>query len=58
MTSDQRFMVGLAAGVAAAFVGARIFRERRAIDFGGRVVVITGGSRAPGACSKRSITGR
>ena len=41
MTSDQRFIVGLAAGVAAAFAGARILRERRAIDFGGRVVVLT-----------------
>jgi NAD(P)-dependent dehydrogenase (short-subunit alcohol dehydrogenase family) len=55
MTSDQRFMVGLAAGVAAAFVGARIFRERRAIDFGGRVVVITGGSRGLGLVMARQL---
>ncbi len=55
MTSDQRFMVGLAAGVAAAFVGARIVRERRAIDFGGRVVVITGGSRGLGLVMARQL---
>jgi NAD(P)-dependent dehydrogenase (short-subunit alcohol dehydrogenase family) len=58
MTSDQRFMVGLAAGVAAAFVGSRILRERRAIDFGGRVVVITGGSRGLGLVMARQLAAR
>jgi NAD(P)-dependent dehydrogenase (short-subunit alcohol dehydrogenase family) len=56
MTSDQRFLVGLAAGVAAALAGARIMRERRAIDFGGRVVVITGGSRGLGLVMARQLT--
>ena len=47
MRSDQRFMVGLAAGVAGMLAAARIARERHTIDFGGRVVVITGaGERA------------
>jgi len=55
MTSDQRFIVGVAAGVAAAFVGARLMRERRAIDFGGRVVVITGGSRGLGLVMARQL---
>jgi NAD(P)-dependent dehydrogenase (short-subunit alcohol dehydrogenase family) len=58
MTSDQRFIVGLAAGVAAAFVGSRILRERRAIDFGGRVVVITGGSRGLGLVMARQLAAR
>ena len=58
MTSDQRFIVGLAAGVAAAFVGARILRERRGIDFGGRVVVITGGSRGLGLVMARKLAAR
>jgi NAD(P)-dependent dehydrogenase (short-subunit alcohol dehydrogenase family) len=58
MTSDQRFIVGLAAGVAAAFVGARIVRERRGIDFGGRVVVITGGSRGLGLVMARKLAAR
>jgi NAD(P)-dependent dehydrogenase (short-subunit alcohol dehydrogenase family) len=58
MTSDQRFMLGVAAGVAAAFVGSRILRERRAIDFGGRVVMITGGSRGLGLVMARQLAAR
>ena len=58
MTSDQRFIVGLAAGVAVAFAGARILRERRGIDFGGRVVVITGGSRGLGLVMARKLAAR
>ena len=38
MTSDQRFIVGLAAGAAAVLAGARIARGRHAIDFAGRIV--------------------
>ena len=55
MTSDQKFVVGLAAGVAAAFVGARLARARHAIEFGGRVVVITGGSRGLGLVMARQL---
>jgi NAD(P)-dependent dehydrogenase (short-subunit alcohol dehydrogenase family) len=55
MTRDQRFIVGLAAGVAAVFAGARVLRARRAIDFGGRVVVITGGSRGLGLVMARKL---
>ena len=58
MTSDQRFIVGLAAGAAAVFAGARILRERRGIDFGGRVVVITGGSRGLGLVMARKLAAR
>ena len=45
MNSQQKFLVGLAAGASAAFAGSRMIRRGRAIDFAGRVVVITGGSR-------------
>jgi NAD(P)-dependent dehydrogenase (short-subunit alcohol dehydrogenase family) len=58
MTRDQRFIVGLAAGVAAVFAGARVLRARRAIDFGGRVVVITGGSRGLGLVMARKLAAR
>jgi NAD(P)-dependent dehydrogenase (short-subunit alcohol dehydrogenase family) len=58
MRSNQRFIVGLAAGMAAIFAGARIARERRAIDFAGRVVVITGGSRGLGLVLARKLAAR
>jgi NAD(P)-dependent dehydrogenase (short-subunit alcohol dehydrogenase family) len=48
MDSRQKFMLGAAAGAVAAFVASRAARSRRAIDFSGRVVVITGGSRGLG----------
>jgi NAD(P)-dependent dehydrogenase (short-subunit alcohol dehydrogenase family) len=48
MDSRQKFMLGAAAGGVAAFVASRAARSRRAIDFSGRVVVITGGSRGLG----------
>jgi NAD(P)-dependent dehydrogenase (short-subunit alcohol dehydrogenase family) len=53
--SDQKFIVGLAAGVAAAFAGSRVARNRHLIDFGGRVVVITGGSRGLGLVMARKL---
>jgi NAD(P)-dependent dehydrogenase (short-subunit alcohol dehydrogenase family) len=55
MTADQKFIVGLAAGAAAAFAGARLLRNRHAIDFGGRIVVITGGSRGLGLVMARKL---
>jgi NAD(P)-dependent dehydrogenase (short-subunit alcohol dehydrogenase family) len=53
--SGRNFFVGLSAGLAAAFAGARVLRGRRAIDFGGRVVVITGGSRGLGLVMARQL---
>ena len=53
MTNDQKVLAGLAAGVGALLVGARIARSRRAIGFDGRVVVISGGSRGLGLVMAR-----
>jgi NAD(P)-dependent dehydrogenase (short-subunit alcohol dehydrogenase family) len=58
MTRDQKFIAGLAAGVAAVFAGSRIVRARHAIDFGGRVVVITGGSRGLGLVLARKLAAK
>jgi NAD(P)-dependent dehydrogenase (short-subunit alcohol dehydrogenase family) len=58
MTNDQRFIVGLAAGAAAVLAGARIARGRHAIDFAGRIVVITGGSRGLGLVLARKLAAR
>jgi NAD(P)-dependent dehydrogenase (short-subunit alcohol dehydrogenase family) len=58
MTSNQKFIAGLAAGMAAAFVGSRIARARNAVDFAGRVVVITGGSRGLGLVLARKLAAR
>jgi NAD(P)-dependent dehydrogenase (short-subunit alcohol dehydrogenase family) len=55
MNSQQKFLVGLAAGAAAAFAGSRMIRRGRAIDFAGRVVVITGGSRGLGLVIARRL---
>ena len=46
--SQQKFLFGLAAGAAAVLAGNRLARNRHAMDFAGRVVVITGGSRGLG----------
>ena len=58
MTRDQKFLAGLAAGVAAAFAGSRLARARHAIDFGGRIVLITGGSRGLGLVMARKLAAR
>src|SRR6185437_1246898 len=55
MNNQQKFLVGLAAGAAAAFAGSRLRRRARAIDFAGRVVVITGGSRGLGLVVARRL---
>lgn len=47
-------MLGLA-GVAAALVASRVVRERHAVDFRGRVAVITGGSRGLGLVLARKL---
>lgn len=55
MTSQQKFLMGVAAGAAAMVAGNRLVRRRRAIDFDGRVVVITGGSRGLGFVLARQL---
>src|SRR5262245_16705598 len=55
MNSQQKFLVGLSAGAAAAFAGSRMVRRGRAIDFAGRVVVVTGGSRGLGLVIARRL---
>jgi NAD(P)-dependent dehydrogenase (short-subunit alcohol dehydrogenase family) len=53
--NHQKFVLGLAAGIAGAMAGARLIRRRRAIDFNGRVVLITGGSRGLGLVMARQF---
>lgn len=48
MNRQQQFLVGVAAGALATVAAARVARTGRAIDFAGRTVVITGGSRGLG----------
>ena len=48
MRREQMFLAGILAGAGAALAATRLARARRAVDFGGRVVVITGGSRGLG----------
>lgn len=55
MNSQQKFLVGLTAGAAAAFAGSRMIRRGRGIDFAGRVAVITGGSRGLGLVIARRL---
>ena len=55
MTRDQKLLAGLAAGVTAAFLGSRLARARHAIDFAGRNVLITGGSRGLGLVMARKL---
>jgi NAD(P)-dependent dehydrogenase (short-subunit alcohol dehydrogenase family) len=55
MNSQQKFLLGVAAGAAAVMAGARALRSRHAIDFNGRVVVITGGSRGLGLVIARQL---
>lgn len=55
MTTGQKWMLGAVAGAAAVLAGAHGARQRRAIDFGGRVVVITGGSRGLGLVLARAF---
>lgn len=55
MNREARFVVGLAAGAAAVFAAARAVQRRAAIDFAGRTVVITGGSRGLGLVIARQL---
>ena len=55
MTREGSFWIGMAAGAAALLGAARLARERHAIDFEGRGVVITGGSRGLGLVLARQL---
>lgn len=55
MNSQDKFLLGLAAGAAAILAGRHAMRQTRAIDFAGRVVVITGGSRGLGLVIARQL---
>lgn len=55
MNSRQKFLLGMAAGAVGALAGLRVARSIRAIDFAGRVVVITGGSRGLGLVIARQL---
>lgn len=57
MNREQRFLVGAAASVLAVLAGRRALRNRRAIDFNRRVVVISGGSRGLGLVMARQLAG-
>jgi NAD(P)-dependent dehydrogenase (short-subunit alcohol dehydrogenase family) len=48
MRREQMFLAGIVAGAGAALAATRLVRARRGVDFDGRVVVITGGSRGLG----------
>ena len=51
----QRSLAVAAAGLGAALIGRAVARRRRAIDFAGKVVVITGGSRGLGLVLARAF---
>ena len=55
MNSQQKFLLGVAAGTIGALAGSRLARRARAIDFADRVVVITGGSRGLGLVVARQL---
>jgi NAD(P)-dependent dehydrogenase (short-subunit alcohol dehydrogenase family) len=55
MKNEQKFLAGVVAGAAAAVLGARLARARRRVDFAGRGVVITGGSRGLGLVLARQL---
>ena len=54
-TPGRGLIVAAAAGLAAAFMAARVARRRRGISFAGRVIVITGGSRGLGLVLARQF---
>jgi NAD(P)-dependent dehydrogenase (short-subunit alcohol dehydrogenase family) len=55
MNTDQKVLLGVAAGAMAAIVGGRLARTRRTFDFYGRHVLITGGSRGLGLVLARQF---
>ena len=55
MERKQSLLLALAGAAGAAMAAASVMRARRALDFGGRVVVITGGSRGLGLVMARQL---
>jgi len=55
MTRNQKFLFGALTGAAATMLVARGMRNRHGIEFAGRVVVITGGSRGLGLVMARQL---
>jgi NAD(P)-dependent dehydrogenase (short-subunit alcohol dehydrogenase family) len=55
MTRDQKFLLAAAAGGAAVFAASRALRNRHAIEFRDRVVVISGASRGLGLIMARQL---
>lgn len=55
MTSQQKFLLGVIAGAVGALAGRQLVRRTRHVDFNGRVVVITGGSRGLGLVLARQL---
>jgi NAD(P)-dependent dehydrogenase (short-subunit alcohol dehydrogenase family) len=55
MRKERKFAFGVAAGAAAVLAGRQVARSRHAIDFRGRTVVITGGSRGLGLVMARQF---
>ena len=55
MTRSQKFLFGTLTGTAAAMLVARGMRNRLGIEFAGRTVVITGGSRGLGLVMARQL---
>jgi NAD(P)-dependent dehydrogenase (short-subunit alcohol dehydrogenase family) len=55
MTREQKLVLGALTGIGAALATGRMVRSRRAIDFNGRTVVITGGSRGLGLVLARQF---
>ena len=55
MTRQQKLMLALGAGAAAMLAARRGLRNRHAISFEGRVVIITGGSRGLGLVLARQL---
>jgi NAD(P)-dependent dehydrogenase (short-subunit alcohol dehydrogenase family) len=56
MTNQQKFLLGVIAGAAGALAGRQLVRGTRQIDFNGRIVVITGGSRGLGLVIARRLS--
>jgi NAD(P)-dependent dehydrogenase (short-subunit alcohol dehydrogenase family) len=55
MTNQQKFLLGMMAGALGALAGRQLVRGSRQVDFNGRVVVITGGSRGLGLVIARQL---
>ena len=55
MTNEQKFLMGVAAGVAAMVAAAQAARARHTIEFAGRTVIISGGSRGLGLVLARQL---